>query len=1108
MGNVAIARGAIEAGVSGVFSYPGTPSTEISEVFKYIDEFQRNRYSREAFPYATPNRIYFEYSINEKIALEKAIAWSIAHGSALCVMKNVGLNVASDALMSIPYQTIGGPLVIVVCDDPGCHSSSNEQDSRYWAQMASVPLFDPATPQQALEMCRDAFSLSSKLRLPVLLRTTTRVSHSRSTVGYSDILSNDSVIKFERLREHINVPARTSDAHVRLLEKLTTPEVNAMQQKFTLFSGSNNDKGLGIIGSGIVLLHLQEALLEAKLEKEVDILQTGFFHPAPDNHILAFLRKGYARILVAEELEPILENTVRTLAQKNGIPADIRGKGDYGLLRTGEWTPDIAKRVINDFCGTQNQNEKRPLENISSFLENAAPRPPVLCAGCPHRATFYLLKLVIPRDESELVLCGDIGCFGLGALPPLAMIDTINHMGMSISMAQGLQEAFRHSAQPRKVVALLGDGTFFHSGMTALINAVYTRANILVVIFDNRTVGMTGHQSNPGAARLEKYHELDIAQVVRGLGIDCVEEFNPFELKTAFGKLEKAMQYEGVSVVIAKAPCIFLPEYVIQSEGKLRITVNPDRCNSCANHEDPQLHCSRCYAPKSNLSRARAKMFAEVQVAGAEQECPANICNHGFFNSILEGDYKAAVEVVRDKMLFAHTCGDICHRPCELFSERDNPVPIKALKKFVSETGDNYIDFEVPLQRVRQAEKKILKVAIIGAGPAGLSAAYDLVQVGYDVEIYERDKQAGGMIASVIPDFRMKKESLYYEANKLAEMGVLFHYGKSLGIDIELSSLSGTYDAVVLALGMWKSKLLDVAAEKLPQDMHTDALGFLSAFNKKRLPDIAGDVLVVGGGNSAIDAARAAKKRYPTRRVVLVCIETREKMPAFEEEIEHAMSEGIELIDDAFVLDISANSKDSFKANIFTYTNKKPHSIIDAHLLISAIGQASDSTPYKIIGQSGFDDRGRIHHREGFTGYNNVFVAGDLGADTHMSLIGAIASGKRAANAIRQRLEKYAYAYEGKNALDRLSEDIPKKQSRIAAKGFAPTEVVPDYNLYQSCEKCNHCIDNFGCPAMIKINGKVVIDEARCTLCGLCIDVCPNDAIHWEEIVEPVFTNP
>ncbi|TAL59108.1 MAG: hypothetical protein EPN85_10005, partial [Bacteroidetes bacterium] len=532
MGNVAIARGAIEAGVCGVFSYPGTPSTEISEVFKFVDDFQSKSGNVEKYPEQTKHRIYFEYSVNEKIALEKAIAYSVGNKSALCVMKNVGMNVASDALMSITYQTILAPLVIILCDDPGCHSSSNEQDSRYWGPMASVPIFNPATPADALEMTKQAFLLSDKIKLPVIVRTTTRVSHTRGTFLHQNINNENREAQFNRIPEHINIPARTAAAHSKLLDKLKQKCVLEMLAKNckTVFKGSKAK--FGIISSGVAAVYLNEILFQHKLTQKASVLDLGLIHPFPEKEVVRFLKSDFSKILILEELEPFIENAVRVLAQKNNIRKELLGKGFSGLVSTGEFSIDLLTQVLETFFKEKFSEKKNiPLDGTGVFLQNLPPRPPILCAGCPHRATFYLLKLAIPREQSELILCGDIGCFGLGALPPLRMIDTINHMGMSISMAQGLYTSFENSGKGKKVVALVGDGTFFHSGLTSLVNAVYTRANILVVIFDNRTIGMTGHQSHPGASQhLPKYHEIDIPRLLKGLGIEVVESVNPFDI--------------------------------------------------------------------------------------------------------------------------------------------------------------------------------------------------------------------------------------------------------------------------------------------------------------------------------------------------------------------------------------------------------------------------------------------------------------------------------------------------------------------------------------------------------------------------------------------------
>lgn len=1140
MGNVAIARGAIEAGVCGVFSYPGTPSTEISEVFSYVNRFQNDIDNQKKYPSQTRNKIYFEYSINEKIALEKAIAYSIGNQSALCVMKNVGMNVASDALMSITYQTIIAPLVIVVCDDPGCHSSSNEQDSRHWGTMASVPVFNPSSPSQAKQMVQQAFRLSEEIKLPVIVRTTTRVSHSREIFSYGRIESGNRLPAFDKLPEHINIPARTASAHVRLLEKLKNKSVLSVLSLNCNLILDNKKAKQGIISSGVAGLYVSEILQENKTKDEVSVLSLGMIHPFPEKEVLEFLKRKFKSILVLEELDPVVENAVRIIAQKNSIGIEILGKGFSGLSSSGEFSIDLISKVLENFLRAPSlKNANIPLENSGKFLENLPPRPPALCAGCPHRATFYLLKLAIPRDQAELIMCGDIGCFGLGALPPLKMIDTINHMGMSISMAQGLYEALKINPSPilpkgkgevaatsdgkvlplgedlpagqaglggaGKIVAMVGDGTFFHSGLSSLVNAVYTRANILLVIFDNRTIGMTGHQSHPGASILPKYQEIDIAQLVKGLGIEVVETIDPFDIRLGFNKLNKAMQHRGVSVIISKSPCIFLPDFSEKIGKKMQVVVDPDLCNNCGNHEDHSLPCSRCYAPKNNLSRAKAKLMAKISIPAEDQLCPANICNHGFFNSILEGDYKSAVEIVRDKMLFARTCGDICHRPCELFSKSGQVVPIKELKRFVSAYDDNFRDFSVPVQRVKNAARKNLSVAIVGAGPAGLSAAYDLVQLGYEVEIFEKEKKAGGMITYAIPDFRMDKKGFDFEAMKLKEMGVKFHFSKQLGRDFTLEKLSHDFDAVLLAIGLNKAKTLDVIDKNIDGEKRTDALSFLKSFNlKENNFREAMDVLVIGGGNSAMDAARSAKRLNPKNKIFVSCIETEDSMPAFREEIQHARNEGINIIPGSSIRSVIKTKKGRYKISLKSVNGKKPLKDLECNYIITSIGQTSEK---EIITVLDADENGRIKTSENFTGYENVFAAGDICAGNNMSVIGAIASGKKAAVRVRKLLENYQFEYEGEKALARLNNTLslpaPKPgihsgirdYSKLTVKAFG----LDKYNLYQSCYKCNHCIDNFGCPAMVKINGKVQIDMNRCNLCGLCVDVCPNNAISIQQ---------
>ncbi len=1105
MGNEGIARAAIEAGVDGVFAYPGTPSTEISEIFNHVNSFQSQQANIEQYPELTRHNIYFEFSINEKIALEKAIAYSIGNRSSMCVMKNVGMNVACDPLMSVTYQTIIAPLVIVVCDDPGCHSSSNEQDSRYWGPMASVPVFNPATPADAFVMIKEAFVLSGKIKLPVIVRTTTRVSHTRGVVTYGAINAENHEAAFDRLPEHINIPARTATAHRRLLDKLKSENVLSYLALNSRIVMQSDAPELGIISSGVSTTYAIELLSGSACADHITLIDLGLIHPFPEQEVIAFLKRGFKKVLILEELDPIIENAVRVISQQNNIQVDIYGKGFSELVSTGEFSIDLLTKVFEDFTGSVlRKTERLPLTNTSQFLDKLPPRPPTLCAGCPHRATFYLLKLAIPREQSELIMCGDIGCFGLGALPPLRMIDTINHMGMSISMAQGLYESFNDSGKSKKVVALLGDGTFFHSGLTSLVNAVYTRANILVIIFDNRTIGMTGHQSHPGASRASKYHEIDLPNLLRGLGIEFVETINPYNIRESFDKVNSGLLFNGVSVIVSRAPCIFLPDLSDHKARNKKIAVDPSLCNSCANHEDIDLSCSRCYAPKNNLSRARARLIADVSVPGNEELCPANICNHGFFNSILEGDYKAAIEIVRDKMLFARTCGDVCHRPCELFANNTNVVPIKKLKHMVSSVDENFRDFSIPIKRALDSVKKNKSVAIVGAGPAGLSAAYDLVQNGYSVTVFEKEHKAGGMVTFAIPEFRMDKAGYDFEAMQLEQMGVQFHFNAALGKDLTLDQLSNDYDSVILAIGTNKAKTLNLIDRNIPANRRSDALAFLKSFNEgeKKLND--GDVvLVIGGGNSAIDAARSAKRLCPDNTVIVTCIEEEGSMPAFAEEVMHARAEGIEFNCSSFV-GACMFSENRIVASINSFESKVLLKDIHCDHIITAIGQTAESG---IAEQLSKDDSLRINTDNNYSGYKNVFAAGDICAGNNMSVIGAIASGKKAAIGVRKLLEGYKFDYEGDFALDRLNRNpMPSIKLRETIIDNNIRQEIEQYNLFQSCRKCNHCIDNFGCPAMVKVDGKVQIDMNRCTQCGLCIDVCPNKAIKWvyENELEPV----
>ena len=727
------------------------------------------------------------------------------------------------------------------------------------------------------------------------------------------------------------------------------------------------------------------------------------------------------------------------------------------------------------------------------------------------------MKLALPSNHEDVILCGDIGCIGLGALPPLKMMDTVNHMGMSISMAQGLELAVGKDADgnnKNKIIALIGDGTFFHSGMVSLLNAVYTKANISVIIFDNRTIAMTGMQINPGTDKSDTkdYGEVNLEKLLHGMGIQFVESMDPFDLKDTYQKLNDSIRYQGVSVLISNSPCVILDAslHIINKP----LVVDSTKCKACANHDDGALHCSQPTTGNYGLARARAKMTTSEHIPGPKQSCPANICNHGFFNAILADDHQTALEIVRDKMLFARTCGDICHRPCE--QAINHSIPIKQLKNFVSSDSVNFADHNNLANRVVDKQGNNFAVAVVGAGPAGLSTAYDLSLAGYSVVIYEKEEMPGGVLHYQIPDFRMDKEGLQSEIFMLEELGARFEFGTALGNQISLPVLSKEYDAVVLAIGVGVSATLDVINDSISDEQHFNAMEFLQQFNEREI-NLKDDstILVIGGGNSAMDAARAAKKIPSVSKVILSCIESESEIPAFQDEVEDALEEGVLMIANSFVNKVTITNDHNLELSLKAFDSKTELETVNCDYVITAIGQRGDE---EILMRSGINDTDNLHRVNtnknsqfiSSESLNNIFVAGDIKANQHMSLIGAIASGKKAAIGVRHLLEDYKYCYEGETALAELNastvnEHDKNHQFTDLGKDLQQLKItIKQFDLYQTCERCNHCIENFGCPSLVRIDGKITIEQSSCIRCGLCIDVCPNDAIGWQPEVRVV----
>jgi indolepyruvate ferredoxin oxidoreductase, alpha subunit len=528
-GNSAIARGAYEAGVQVAAAYPGTPSTEI------LEEIGAN-YSE----------IYAEWSVNEKIAFEVAFGAALGGRRALAVMKHVGVNVAADALMTAAYTGVNSGLVLVSADDPGMHSSQNEQDNRYFARMAKLPLFEPSDSQEAKDFTALAFEVSEQFDTPVMLRPTTRVCHGKGIVETGEPLPPPRRSYQKNPQKYVMIPAYARERH-RLVEARRL-QLEAFAETFAGNRIEMGDPRIGIVSSGVAYQYAREAFPSASF------LKLGFTHPLPRRLIREFAGK-VEKLYVVEELEPFLEEQLRAMG------LEVTGK--EVLPRTGELSPEIVRQALGGSNG-------RPAPAAAPALPG---RPPVLCPGCPHRGLFHVLKKV------RATVTGDIGCYTLSVLPPLEMMDTCVCMGASIGVAQGLWRA-AEEGQAGRVVAVLGDSTFIHAGIPSLVNAVYNRTPITVVIADNRTTAMTGQQPNPGTGQTlqgEPTHELDFEALARAVGVGYVATIDPMDIEPAEQVLRQAMAHPGPAVVVARRPCVF----VDRGQYAGAVAVDAEKCTRC-----------------------------------------------------------------------------------------------------------------------------------------------------------------------------------------------------------------------------------------------------------------------------------------------------------------------------------------------------------------------------------------------------------------------------------------------------------------------------------------------------------------------------------------------
>lgn len=555
MGNEAIALGALAAGVQVVSGYPGTPSSEVLETIA-----KRN-----------PGNVHVEWSVNEKVGAEVAAGAALAGARSMVTMKQMGLNVASDPLMCVNYIGVKGGMVIYVADDPGPISSQTEQDTRSFGRFSHIPVFDCDSPEQAFCAVQDAFDFSEKHETPVILRSTTRVCHACADIEVPEIRNPEKCEGFVKDSKWVIFPKRAYEAKLKIAER--EPKIAEEFSKYITSENSaagNSIEGTGRIGiacGGISYAYVKEAI--AGHEDEFRILKIATPYPFPDKLAREFML-SVDKVLVFEELDPFIEDALIYECGKAGLKADdfIKGKRTETVPAGGELSAVTVSEIIQKVTSVETAIEYTEYDDAPA---NPV-RPPVLCAGCPHRGAFYAVKRAV--GNSKAIFCGDIGCYTLGNAAPLDMVDTCLCMGAGITMAQGLNHADGETVN----FAFVGDSTFFASGITGTINAVYNQADMILCVLDNSTTAMTGHQPHPGMGITmmgERVKPMDIGKVLEGIGVESIRTVDPLNFNESVDAVKAAMGEKGTRAIIFKSPCIALTK----PTGK--VTLNQDECSGC-----------------------------------------------------------------------------------------------------------------------------------------------------------------------------------------------------------------------------------------------------------------------------------------------------------------------------------------------------------------------------------------------------------------------------------------------------------------------------------------------------------------------------------------------
>jgi indolepyruvate ferredoxin oxidoreductase alpha subunit len=1116
LGNEAIARGLVESGCQFFAAYPGTPS---SEILPGVVRFKKENNLD----------IYIEWSTNEKVAFENALVASYTGKRAAVAMKQVGLNVATDPLMSAAYiGTIGG-FIIISCDDPGPYSSQTEQDTRFMAMFAKVPVFDPASPRDAQQMLPIAFDLSEKFQIPVLFRPVLRVSHAQQTITFNPIPRMERKATFPRNPQRWSATPRFRF----ILHKQLNQKLKEITKEFNLMTALNfieNDQEkavLGIITGGIGYAMVRDILPELGIQEDIPVLKIGTPYPLPTDIVEAFIKKC-DHVLILEETEPVIELQIRDKSK-------IIGRLDGPIPNEGEMLPETVTRVISDLCRKNSIPVREapataPLEKMVADL-GLPIRRPTLCSGCPHRSSFFALKRAFPNG----IFPSDIGCYTLGM--NMDSVDTCHDMGAAITFASGLYQTYHQDGKDVPIFATIGDSTFYHSGAPGLLNAVYNGSRFVLVILDNSITAMTGMQPTPESGITADGHpgkSLSLEELVKGCGVKYIRVVDPYDIKGMIREAKKAYKYTqqpegGMAVLIARYPCI--------TYQKEQLKLNPIKIDT---RYMPPQEKDLPQVKSGEMPQSLLPVYHD-KIAPCTAACPIQVDARGYVALISEGKFEEALALVRQKNPFPGITGRLCARPCEKICRRgdvDQPIAIDLLKRFLADVEKTP---SPPFSKgglggfVTAGPEKKEKVAIVGSGPTGLMAAYDLRRYGYPVTLFEALPVAGGTMTVGTGRFRLPEEVLNREIGIIKELGAKLQLNTRIGDKVSLDDLrTKGYKAILLAIGSQKAKTLKLPGNEAKGVV--DALTFLKKVALNQKPPAVSRVVVMGGNDRALDAARTAL-RLGAKEVTVLFNRSQREMPAEVSEIKEAEKEGVVF---RFYSIPSKMITSNGKVTGVCYKKAVP----GAPTSLGRIRVLSTEGPEKrlkadlvITSPTYVPDLRKFGDSVPQTAWNTVLVdpltlatpivglfAGGDAVTGPKNFIEGLASGRKVALSIHRYLSgedlRTNREAEGVSSeLVSVNIDMVETQPRVAEpdlpiesikNNFQEVHLLPDQEaILAEAKRCLHCGACYQCDtcmiqcpegAISKTEAGYVIDYQKCTGCRVCVKECPTSAIEMPAI--------